>query len=265
MKLEIQALSKVGLVRDNNEDMVSVGGVLLRDEELVLTVELDEESQFHLLVSDGMGGHEHGERASQGLLEYLGECFKEGRCRPETMDEDLRFHVHEFSDRLNRQAAEEGQQRPMGCTLTGVVWSQGKVFLVNAGDSRTYRFRNGILRQLTQDETVRGLTGDPGDSKALLNCIGAGGEGLLQVEDLTGRIGEGDLLLICSDGLTDMLSDEEIEQLMDDTSLSVDALYEAACERGGVDNVSIIVAKISVLYKNNQHEQSHQQCFPQGI
>ena len=145
-KLQIQALCQVGIVRTNNEDMLSVGGILLRDDALSLPIELDGESQFHLLVSDGMGGHEFGERASQGLLEYLCECFKENRFRPETIEDDLRFHVKAFNDQLNRLAIEEGQRLPMGCTLTGVVWSQGKVYLLNAGDSRTYRFRNGILR-----------------------------------------------------------------------------------------------------------------------
>lgn len=245
IQLEIQALSQVGLVRDNNEDMVSLGGILLRDDAMSLPIiTLDEESQFYLLVADGMGGHEHGERASQGLLEHLDHCFKEGLIKADTLEDDLRFYVKMFNDELNQQAKEEGQVRLMGCTLTGVVWSQGKAYLLNAGDSRTYRYRDGILRQLTQDETMRGLTGNPYDSKALLNCIGGGAEGNLMMEDLTERLHKGDLLLICSDGLTDMLSDEEIEQILSEPVLPVDDLYEAACGRGGVDNVSIILAKI---------------------
>ena len=245
MKLEIQALSQTGLVRTNNEDMLSVGGILLRDDVLSLPIELDGQSQFHLLVSDGMGGHEFGERASQGLLEYLCECFKENRFQPETIEDDLRFHVKAFNDRLNSEALEEGQRMPMGCTLTGVVWSMGKTYLLNAGDSRTYRFRNSILRQLTQDETMRGLTGNPSASKALLNCIGGGADGNLNVSDLTDRLSEGDALLICSDGLTDMLSDEAIEKILSESEEPVDDLYAAACEHGGIDNVSIILAKIS--------------------
>jgi protein phosphatase len=244
IKLELQGLSQVGMVRTNNEDMLSLGGILLRDDELEFPIELDEESQFHLLVSDGMGGHEYGERASQGLLEYLCECFKENRFRPESIEDDLRFHVKAFSDQLNQQAAKEGQLKPMGCTLTGVVWSQGKVYLLNAGDSRTYRFRNGILRQLTQDETVRAITGNPDDSKGLVNCIGAGSEGNLVVEDLTDRLSDGDQLLICSDGLTDMVPDEDIEKVLAESEESADDLYTMACRNGGEDNISIIVARI---------------------
>ena len=245
IQLEIQALSKVGMVRDNNEDMISLGGILLRDDQMVLPpITLDEESQFYLLVADGMGGHEYGERASQGLLEHLDHCFKEGLIKADTLEDDLRFYVKMFNDELNQQASDEGQLRPMGCTLTGVTWSQGKAYLLNAGDSRTYRYRNGILRQLTQDETLRGHTGNPFDSKALLNCIGGGAEGHLNVEDLTERLHKGDILLICSDGLTDMLSDEEIEQILSTSEQPADNLYEAACSKGGVDNVSVILAKI---------------------
>ena len=244
MKLEIQALSKVGMVRDNNEDMLSLGGILLRDAEMSFPIELDEESQFYLLVADGMGGHEFGERASQGLLEYLCECFKENRFRTENIEDDLRFHVKQFNDRLNRQAVEEGQLKPMGSTLTGVIWAQNKVYLINAGDSRTYRLRDGILRQLTQDETVRGLTGNPDASKALLNCIGAGSKGNLNVEDITERLHKGDQLLICSDGLTDMVSDEEIEKILAKSESPIDGLYEAACYNGGYDNISIILAEV---------------------
>ena len=245
IRLNIEALSKTGLVRTNNEDMASIGGILLRDDELAVPIELDGDSQFYLLVSDGMGGHEFGERASQELLEYLGACFKANVFDPDNMGDDLSSHVKQFSDQINRQAAEEGQVKPMGCTLTGVVWSHGKVYLLNAGDSRTYRFRDGILRQLTRDETVRGITGHPNASKALVNCIGAGGRGDLRVEEISDRLVAGDLLLICSDGLTDMAFDEEIEEVLANSEKPCSDLYDLACEEGGHDNVSIIVARIS--------------------
>lgn len=245
MKLTIEAVCQKGPKRDNNEDMVSLGGLMLRDDELAFPVELDVESLFYLLVSDGMGGHEQGERASQELLEYLDKYFKENLIHAETLEEDLRSHVKAFNADLNRKAMEEGQTHPMGCTLTGMVWSQGKAYVINAGDSRTYRFRNGILRQLTQDETVRGLSGNPDDSKGLLNCIGAGSQGNLTTEDLTERLHDGDLLLICSDGLTDMLDDEAIEKILSTSERPASDLYAEACRNGGYDNVSIIIAKIS--------------------
>lgn len=244
-KLNIKALSQAGMVRSNNEDMLSLGGILLRDDELAFPVELDEESQFYLLVSDGMGGHEQGERASQELLEFIDKCFKDDLIQAETLEEDLRLQVKTINDELNRKAMEEGQLHPMGCTLTGVVWSHGKAYVINAGDSRTYRFRNGILRQLTQDETIRAVTGNPDDSKGLINCIGAASSGLLNVEEITERLHGGDQLLICSDGLTDMVTDEDIEKILSHSGQPTADLYAEACRNGGFDNISIIIADLS--------------------
>ena len=246
MRLDIQALCQKGLVRDNNEDMVSLGGMLLHDDQMSFPVEIDDDSQFCLLIADGMGGHEQGERASQELLDFLAAHFKERTFDSETIEDELCSLVKQFSDQLNWQASEERQMLPMGCTLTGVVWVRSKAFLLNAGDSRTYRFRNGILRQLTQDETPRGITGDPSASKSLLNCIGGGAEGNLVVEDITHRLMDGDMLLICSDGLTDMVPDDVIEHVMSTTENPAEELYRMACQNGGRDNVSIVVARYSV-------------------
>lgn len=244
MKLNIEAVCQKGPVRDNNEDMVSLGGILLRDADMSFPVEIDESSQFYLLVADGMGGHEHGERASQGLLEYLDECFKENRFHADTIEDDLRLQVKTFSDRLNQEAKDEGQARPMGCTLTGMVWSHGKTLLINAGDSRTYRFRDGILRRITQDDTARGITDDPNESPYLLNCIGGGANGDLMVVDFTERLFDHDILLICSDGLTEMVPDESIEAILSTSEHPAQELYDTACAHGGLDNISVIVAKI---------------------
>lgn len=244
IRLEVNALCQKGLVRELNEDMVSLGGVLLRDDEMSFSVELQEDSHFCLLVSDGMGGHEHGERASQELLEYLGVCFKEVVFPADAFEIELQNHVRLFSDEMNRCSMAENQQHPMGCTLTGVVWANGKAYLINAGDSRTYRYRNGILRQLTVDETARGITNEPSESKLLLNCIGGGLEARLTVEDISDRLLDGDLLLLCSDGLSDMVTDTDIEETLSQSQRPVAELYEKACENGGFDNVSVILAKV---------------------
>ena len=132
----------------------------------------------------------------------------------------------------------------MGCTLTGVIWHYGKTYLVNAGDSRTYRFRDGFLRQLTTDETERGITGDNNASKLLLNCIGGGCEGYLRISSLDGKLLPGDILLVCSDGLSDMVSDDAIEEALANGATAED-LFNMACEGGGVDNISIILASIN--------------------
>lgn len=243
MKLDIQAICHKGLVRENNEDAVSVGGLFLRDDSTELTANTPEDGFFYLLVSDGMGGHEKGEEASEFALDEIKEQLALHQIQPDSFEDDIREAAHYITFKLNRAAADRGQQKPMGCTLTGVIWHYGKVWLVNAGDSRTYRFRGGMLRQLTTDETERGITGDPNASKLLLNCLGGGCDGHITVEDIDGKLLEGDTLLFCSDGLCDMVSDEEIEAALNDGATATD-LLRMACEGGGDDNISIILAKV---------------------
>ena len=248
-KLEIQAISGKGLKRENNEDMISVSGVMLRDDSLTLPVDFDDNATFYLLLADGMGGHEHGERASQMLLEHLKNFFHDYDF-VEDFEKTICDYIMAFSYFMNNQASEEGQIRPMGCTLTGVVWLKGKTLVLNAGDSRTYRFRNGTLRQLTIDETERGLSGNPNDSKLLVNCIGGGCVGTLTIIDITDRLRVGDQMLICSDGLTDMASDEEIESVLSQSQQPATDLYGVACRNGGFDNISVICAKIVEVGKD---------------
>ncbi len=243
MKIKIDALCHKGLVRENNEDALSIGGFVLRDDTASLTADTPESGSFYLFVSDGMGGHEDGEVASMFTFDVINEKFGQHLIGEYSFEDDMRAMVRDISARLNRMAAEKGQQRPMGCTLTGVVWHYGHAWLINAGDSRTYRLRNGMLRQLTIDETERGVTGNPNASKLLLNCLGGGCEGRLAVTSLDGKLLEDDILLICSDGLCDMATDNQIESAIAEGATAAD-LYHIACEGGGVDNVSIILATI---------------------
>ncbi len=251
MKIDIQAICDKGRVRENNEDALSIGGIFLRDDAINLTVDVQENSVFYLLVSDGMGGHEKGEEASEITLDELKEQFSMNEIQPDTFSDDINEAAKYISYKLNNAAYEQGQSKPMGCTLTGMVWHYGKIYLVNAGDSRTYRFRGGILRQLTTDQTERGISGNPQASKALLNCIGGGLTGKILTDDITNKIIDDDVVLICSDGLTDMLTDDEIEALLTEGITTegmeeglAEKMKEKACEAGGYDNVSIILAKL---------------------
>lgn len=243
MELDIQAICNKGLVRSNNEDAISVGGFFLRDESASLKVDTSQDGYFFLLVCDGMGGHDNGEEASEYALGALKEKLASREVSPDSFEDDFRRVAYGVSSELNGLAASRGQVRPMGCTLTGVVWYYGKTWLLNAGDSRTYRFRNGILRQLTTDDTDRGITGDPDASKLLHNCLGGGCRGHLAIEDIDDKLLEGDILLICSDGLCDMVPDEDIEEALSG-GLGADDLLRMAYDGGGTDNISIIVATI---------------------
>lgn len=243
MKLEIQAACYKGLVRDNNEDAVSVSGLLLREDSVALAVDIPDDGFFYLLVADGMGGHDKGEEASAFALDEIKEQLALHQIRPDSFEDDVREAARYITFKLNRAAADQGQARPMGCTLTGVLWHYGRTWMVNAGDSRTYRFRGGVLRQLTTDDTESGITGDPDAGQLLLNCLGGGCKGSLAVEDLDGKLLPGDTLLICSDGLYDMVPEEDVEEALSGGAGAVD-LYRMSCEAGGADNTSIIIAKI---------------------
>lgn len=245
MKLDIQAVNDIGCSRTNNEDMMSVGGILLRDSALDIPVEInkDSDSYFYILVSDGMGGHEKGEVASEYLLKCIASYLSDGSVSTSEAEDGLRSLVKEVSDTLNAKGIEENQERILGCTLTGIIWIGNTVYLVNAGDSRTYRYRNGILKQLSTDDTERGITGDENASKLLLNAVGGGSHGRLTVEDISERIIEGDTILVCSDGLTDMVDDETIEEILGKDPRAAERLVETANRNGGADNISVIVAK----------------------
>jgi len=118
---------------------------------------------------------------------------------------------------------------------------------VNVGDSRTYRLRDGMLRQLTVDQTLheRDLVPLPA-GKALYNCIGAGCDTEAGIQDISGRLMESDRILVCSDGLSDMLEDDVIERLLAEggPEESCAVLVDTAKRNGGVDNITVIVADI---------------------
>ncbi len=248
MKLRISCVSDVGRIRDNNEDMASVGMYLIRDNSLNIEKEVTENETFCLLVSDGMGGHESGEYASQFTLETLRAYLLDKSLEHHNPIFELKLKIESISANLNAKACERHQGKAMGCTLTGIVWMLGKTLLVNIGDSRTYRLRDGMLRQLTSDQTLheRDMVPLPA-GKALYNCIGAGCDTEAYILDITDRLMESDRILICSDGLSDMLEDDAIERLLasGSTEESCAALIDAAKRNGGVDNVTAIVADVS--------------------
>lgn len=235
MKLSVDALSVTGQVRDNNEDLLSIAGRMLRDKALQVT---DEEvgEYWYAFVADGMGGHERGEEASSALLEHLRDCFTMGDFSEEDFEADFIRSVEYVSARLNARSAYLELDRPMGTTLCGIVWIYGKAYLVNAGDSRTYRWRDGILEQLSEDQE---------DSGGLLtNCVGGGLAGTPVVKDITADIAEDDVLVICSDGISGYVPDEEIEYYLTVSGRPAEDLCDRAEVNGGTDNASVAVIRV---------------------
>lgn len=236
MVLNVNAICDCGPVRGNNEDLVTLGGVMIRNKRFSEEVEFSGTPAYYLLLADGMGGHEKGELASFMTLEHLRDCFSMGDMEVDTFADDITRSVQYISYKLNAIARYEKQQHPMGCTLTGVVWLEDRAWLVNAGDSRTYLFRDGIVEQLTVD--------DENEDGRLTNCVGGGCDTTLAVAELTDKLQEGDIILICSDGLGDMINDDYLEYFLMSSASPADDLAEWAMENGSADNVSVIAARV---------------------
>lgn len=249
MELDISAICVSGLVRESNEDMAAVGSALIRDGEFSMRKTVGADDWFFLLVSDGMGGHEKGGYASEYTLDSVRKAVEKGVL---SSPPDFPDWMNALAGaELDRMSVEKGLSRGMGCTLTGVFWTAGRIWLVNAGDSRTYRLRDGILRMLTRDQNLHELYGTPvPEGKRLYNCIGGGtGSSFAAVDDMSGRLLGGDRLLICSDGLTDMVSDDEMEAVLASGLSAAEAaaaLAEAAEKNGGADNISVVIADIDI-------------------
>lgn len=236
MKLNIDAICHCGCVRTNNEDLVSVGGILLRDKSLSTPMEFDDGGCFYLFVADGMGGHEKGEEASLMLLEHLRDCFSMGDISADNFADDFSRSVRYVSHKLNAIAQVENQTRAMGCTLTGVVWMAGRLWLVNVGDSRTYLFHEGLVCQLTHD--------DEDAQGALTNAVGALCDTSVAISEITDRVGDDDILLLCSDGLSDVANEDYLEYFLTNAASPAQELKDWAEEQGSRDNISVIAARV---------------------
>ena len=117
--------------------------------------------------------------------------------------------------------------------------------MINIGDSRLYRFREGILSQLSRDHSLSEMTNNPDAPKNIIvNSFGAGQKIFFDFEDISTRILDSDILLLCSDGLTGELTDEEIEPILCQPD-SIDILINQAKDHGGKDNISIIICEIN--------------------
>lgn len=251
--IHVSAVSDKGVQRDANEDMISLCGELIRDTNIEKHLVVDTDAIAYALVADGMGGHEKGEYASEYALSQIKEHLDE----IQHFDIDFPVLVERIGHELNTEAKAQGQARPMGCTLTGMIWFRGQTWLVNAGDSRTYRLRNGLLKLLTEDEDLNHRYGeDLGDSGlALYNCIGGGCESKIRTEDYSDKLTAGDMLLICSDGLTDMVSDEDIERVCANAMDPARALTDLANANGGADNISVVIVTIGSEVEEEEEEE----------
>lgn len=243
MKIDVHAVTDRGCLREHNEDRVLIGSELVRESvRKQISIRVEEAASYVVAIADGMGGHQAGEVAAETVLDLLAQRVK---CLlPGLSSHELERELKQWAVDTHRCLLEEGERdvskRGMGTTLVGVLFYEGAAYCLSAGDSRLYRFRDGLLVRLTEDHSLEEFSG--GQSRALLNSFGAGATVFLDFRRV--RVLEGDTLLLCSDGLTTMLSDEEVEEIVRTCSDPLDELIMRAKHRGGHDNISIVLIGI---------------------
>lgn len=246
MKLNITAASYVGCVRANNEDMVLVDRKFIRNDKYWTMHDLAESDRYLIALADGMGGHNSGEVASEMTLHNLQYYFSDLPSALSTGDfnEALFDWLQSINNIIESKGIVEPRFQGMGTTLVALAYYGGHFFWLNCGDSRIYRYHDHELRQLSTDHSLNNLTGRPGHSNIITNCIGGGCKmSYFDIVECTTDMVSGDEILLCSDGLTDMLSDEQLIELLA-SGCDASKLCHAAEEAGGYDNVTTAVIKI---------------------
>jgi PPM family protein phosphatase len=269
VRLEVAGRSDPGKVRPANEDNF-LAVKRYRGRELLATslpenmLEASEDFAYTLAVADGMGGHEFGELASLLALrtgwELGGDEIKWTVKVNDREQTELRQKADIFFQLIHKAlhdlARESPRVRGMGTTLTLCYSTGPELFVMHAGDSRAYLFRDGGLTRLTRDHNLAQLLVDSGAAEAgsaearkmkhmLTNCLG-GQTGSVDVDVRHERLQHEDRVLLCTDGLNDMVNDTEIEKILVTNLVPADAcraLIDLALKRGARDNVTVIVGR----------------------
>ena len=232
------ARSAIGHVRQGNEDSA------LTDAHLVA-------------VADGMGGHAGGEVASSlaiKTLASLSHLFKNPEIDPDSIEDLLLHSIHTIDSTIGSYAQENPELEGMGTTLTSMVIVGNRVALLHIGDSRAYRVRGNSIEQLSPDHTVLAellakgtITAAEASNHPQRSMLTQAlmGQGITDPVLMEYEIREGDRFILCSDGLSGVLTDKEIKALLvKSRTESVDALIEATYKNGAPDNGTVIVADI---------------------
>ncbi len=249
--LKAACASHRGKIRVKNEDNFYFDGKILEAESNGLkhpaTMEAPVGQGLCLAVFDGMGGENFGEEASFSAAKAMQNT--ERSLKDYLISE--REYVKRLALRLNQAVVDTAKKRKtthMGSTVAALYFRGRYVYVCNVGDSRAYRLRAGEFLQISKDHfDPRPLR--PGKKAALIQFLGIDPEELLLEPYVAkGEMKKGDLYLLCSDGLTDMLTNFEICDLMmqhTDVESTVNALIQAALERGGRDNITVIICKVA--------------------
>ena len=248
--IKVVRLTDIGKVRDHNEDAVASD----------LSIGL-------LVLADGMGGYRAGEVASEMAVllvaaEITQAMLDSTHVWPEKSELLAEAHmlknaVQKANAAIFQVSQDEPQCAGMGTTLVAGVFTNNKLVVGHIGDSRMYRLRDGALQQLTEDHSlvqeqinaglITQLQAQTSSNKNLVTrALGIEPNVELELQELEVEVG--DIYLLCSDGLSDMVSDEEIAETLrkanGNITQAANKLVHIANENGGVDNISVMIAII---------------------
>jgi protein phosphatase/serine/threonine-protein phosphatase Stp1 len=230
------ATSHVGSVRKHNEDSW-----------------LDRGDIGLWVVADGMGGHQAGDVASRMIVESLGRLGAPADAV--RFLQDVRTILGETNDRLLEEANRRGHGTVIGSTVVCLLAHGSHFACLWAGDSRLYRFRDGVLEQISRDHSqvqdmvdAGMLTAEEAESHPLANVItrAVGTQPDLVLDKVSDRLAANDIFLLCSDGLSKMVPDREVAAVLsvEPVGRIPDALIRLALAHGGKDNVTVIAVQV---------------------
>lgn len=238
--IQIVSLSHRGRVRDINEDAVAT---------------LPE--QGAVILADGMGGYNAGEVASRLAVDTIGSYIRDDALPP-ARQPILVPAVAAANQALFRAVEVSPELEGMATTIVAGLFLEGRLYYAHVGDSRIYRIRDGRMSQLTRDHSMiqelvdQGMFESVDEARAagVKNNVlmrGLGIEPLVQVDESVIDVQAGDLFLFCSDGLSNMVSEQEMAGIFAATEMDIqqmgEQLLQRALENGGLDNVSLVLVR----------------------
>ena len=232
-------LTDAGKVRSHNEDSV--------------TILKNQNDEYLLIVCDGMGGHRAGEVASSMVVTHMGKRFNDLASVGTEADAVnwMNDNINEVNKNIKEYADNNPESKGMGTTVVMALLTKDFLIFGNIGDSSGFAIKDGKLHKVTHDHTLVNLLVEAGDlteeeakyhpkKNVLMKALGSGEVAELDIFDVDTRA-EG--ILLCSDGLTNMLTNEQIEKVLNDDTLEIDEkvtkLIRKCNARGGTDNISI--------------------------
>src|SRR5438876_9203065 len=245
LRLDVAQLTDVGRKREHNEDNMAC--VIPKDSQVMAS------KGALFIVADGMGGHAAGEVASEIAVDTVSNMYYQEDSNDVAVS--LLRAIKRANASIHQRAAENLLRTGMGTTCVAAVLRGNMAYIANVGDSRAYLLRGNQVKQISQDhswvaEQVRAglLTEDQARTHAQRNvitrCLGTQAD--VEIDVFPEELKEGDSLVLCSDGLSGLVSDDEIRRIVDQSGPqdSVYHLVQRANENGGPDNITAIVVSV---------------------